>query len=128
MQQLGDIGTRMAYQNYGAERGNQLGAIQQAPTLAQQDYLDINQLAQAGASREAQAGAELQDQINRFNFDQQAERDALTQYMTLVGGGQYGGSSTSTAPIYSNPAATNVGLLASGAGAAADIAGIFKGW
>ena len=126
MQQMGDVGSRMAYADYGAERGRQQAALQAAPTLAAQDYMDINQLAQAGAAREAQAGSELQDQISRFQFEQQAPRDALTQYMTLVGGGQYGGQSTQTQPIYSNPAAENVGLLGGVAGAASDLAGIGK--
>jgi len=111
MTQLGDIGTRMSYADYGAERGRQQQALGLAPELAAQDYVDIGQLAQTGAMREQQAGAELQDQINRFNFEQQAPRDALSQYMALVGGGSYGGSSTATQPIFQNKAAENVGLL-----------------
>lgn len=125
MRELGDMGARMSYADYGAERGRQQQALSQAPQLAQQDYLDISQLAQAGAMREGQAGAELQDQISRFNFEQNAPRDALTQYMALIGGGQYGGTSQETSPIFQNKAAENVGLLAGGASAAADIASIF---
>jgi hypothetical protein len=125
MRELGDMGARMSYADYGAERGRQQNALTQAAPLAAQDYLDIAQEAQAGALREGQAGAELQDQINRFNFEQNAPKNALQQYMSIIGGGSFGGTDTTSAPIYQNRAAENVGLLATGAGALSDIASIF---
>lgn len=107
---MGDAGTRMLYQGYNDAMG-------MAPGLAQQDYADIGQLASVGQVREQQAGANLQDQIARHNFGQNAQWDALQKYMALVGGGSYGGQSTSQQPIYSNPMMSAAGLGLGGIGA-----------
>jgi len=120
---IGDIAGSMAYQNYGNERTNQLRAAAFSPDLAQTDYTDLQALQQTGAAREQQAGAQLQDQINRFMFQQQEPRDRAREYMTLVGGGSYGGTSTTQKPIYSNDFATGLGY----AGTAAGIAGSLFG-
>ena len=45
---LTDTAGNLAYQNYANERGNMLRADALAPTLANQDYTDIGQLAAAG--------------------------------------------------------------------------------
>jgi hypothetical protein len=119
-QGLGDAIGGLAYQNYAAERQNQLGAAQAAPAMAQLDYVDPQMLQQIGGMYEGQAGANLQDQIRRFNFEQNKPDEKLRQYMTLVGGGQYGGSSTSEQPIY----ASGGNSLATGLGAAGTLAGI----
>lgn len=120
---LGDAMGGLAYQNYGAERQNQLAATQAAPGMAQLDYVDPQMLQQIGATYEGQAGANLQDQINRFNFEQNKPDEKLRQYMTLVQGGQYGGSSTQTQPIYSNSMANNLGMAASAASIAGSLFG-----
>ena len=119
-QGLGDAIGGLAYQNYAAERQNQLGAAQAAPAMAQLDYVDPQMLQQIGGMYEQQAGANLQDQISRFNFEQNKPDEKLRQYMTLIGGGQYGGSSTSQQPIY----ASGGNGLATGLGAAGTLAGI----
>lgn len=116
--QLSDVAAGMSYQNYGDERINALRAAALAPQAAAQDYTDIGQLAAVGQQREAQAGRELQDQINRFDFDQRAPQDALARYMALVGGGSYGGQSTQAQPYFNNSP------LATGLGTAATVAGI----
>ena len=69
---LSDMAGSMAYQNYGDERNRQMAAASISPQLAQADYADIGQLERVGQIRENQAGAELQDDISRFNFGQQA--------------------------------------------------------
>jgi hypothetical protein len=120
---LGDAIGGLAYQNYGAERGNMMNAMQMAPAMAQADYLDPQMLAQVGQTYEGQAGANLQDQINRFNFEQNLPDEKLRQYMTLVQGGNYGGSSSSQQPIYSNPAASGLGMAASAASIAGSLFG-----
>ena len=116
LDQASKIASNMAYQNYSDERGNQLNAAQLAPGLAAQDYSDIGQLADVGATREGEAGAILQEDIDRFNFGQTSVQDAITQYMALVGGGSYGGQTTGTQPIYSNKASDAMGLAATAAG------------
>ncbi len=120
---MADAGTRMAYQNYGDERGRQMQASSMAPGMAQQDYADIGQLMNAGGIREQKAGEQLADSMNRFDFGQNEFGGRLANYMGLVGGGQYGGTKTSEQPIYNN---TGAGLLGGGL-AGAQIAGSIFG-
>ena len=120
---LSDMAGSIGYQNYGDERNRMLQSAGIAPQMAAADYSDMSQLANVGQAYESQAGAEMQDDISRFNFGQQAEKDALAQYMALVGGGSYGGSSTATQPIYSN----TTGDILGGAALATGIAGSLFG-
>ena len=96
---LRDISSQLAYRDYGAERDNMIKAAIAAPSLAAMDYGDLAQLERVGATREGQAADELQDEISRFNFEQNKEQDALDRYMALVAGGQFGSRQTLTAPI-----------------------------
>lgn len=111
-----DALTDLAAKTYDAERGRQTQALGLAPSIANQDYFDMSQLGQVGAAREAKAGSELQDQINRFNFAQQEPNNALARYMAMVAGGTPGQSTATTNPIYSNPLATALGIGSSLAG------------
>jgi hypothetical protein len=95
--QLGGIASDLAYQNYGAERANMMNALAMAPQFAMQDYADIAQLDAVGRAREAMAQALINDQIARWNFAQQQPLEKLQQYAGLVQG-NYGGTSTTTAP------------------------------
>ncbi len=91
-------------------------AIAQAPQIQNQD---LSQLAGVGAAREGQAQAELQDQVNRFNFEQNIEQQKLKDYLALVGGGTIG--SNTVQPVQRNTAASALGGALGGAqlGAAA---------
>lgn len=91
-------------------------AIAQAPQIQNQD---LSQLAGVGAAREGQAQAELQDQVNRFNFEQNIEQQKLKDYLALVGGGTIG--SNTIQPVQRNTAASALGGALGGAqlGAAA---------
>ena len=120
--QIGDVAGSMAHQNYGAERQRMMQAGTLAPTYAANDYQDINNLAQVGQVREAQAGANLQDDISRFYQAQQAPKSALAQYMSLVSGGGYS-SQTQQQPIYSNPMGNALGMGATAAGIAGTLFG-----
>lgn len=100
----------LAYQNYASERAAQNQAVQSAPALAQADYADPAMLLQAGSQRQQQAQTQLQDQINRFNFDQNLPRQKLADYLTSVAGGNYGGATQSTQPYFSNAGNQNLGL------------------
>lgn len=108
---LSDTAGQLAFQNYDAERGRMFNAMGLAPGLAQADYMDLSQLANVGAVREGKAGEELSDQIQRFNFDQNAPDEALRRMMTLVAGGQYGGQNVQTS---SSNQGTTAGDLAGG--------------
>ena len=126
LQSLGDIGSKMAYTNYAAERDRQIDAGMAAPGMAQLDYLDPSKLIDVGAAREGMAGAQLQEDIDRFNFMQDEPRQRLGEYMPLVTGGQYTSTST-TQPIFSDPAATYLGYGATGAGILGDLFGASRG-
>lgn len=100
-QQMSDTNARIAY-HYGDERARQMTAAQGAPAYAQQDYNDMTKLLGVGQAYEGQAGAQLQDEISRYYAEQQAQKDAIADYMAIVAGGQYGGNRTTTTPIYSS--------------------------
>jgi len=121
MRNVGDVASGLAYANYGDERGRMQTAAGLAPSLAQADYADAGMLGQVGAAREGQAQAQLQDQVNRFNFQQSEPTNRLAQYMGLIGGG-YGGQSTSSQVVPagqgSNPLLTALGIGATGTGIA----------
>jgi len=98
--QLGDIAGNLGYQGYAAERNNMLNALNAAPAYAQADYGDIAQLADVGRQREAAAQALINDQIARWNFEQQQPADKLAQYAQLIRG-DFGGTTTTTQPYSS---------------------------
>ena len=87
--------------------------------MAQADYSDYNRLGSVGSAFEKQGQADLQDEISRYNFNQDSPRDALADYMALIGGGQQGGAKTSSQPIYSDAFGKYLGY----AGTAANIYG-----
>jgi multimeric flavodoxin WrbA len=108
---LADAGSALAFQNYGNERGRQMQAMQQAPGMYMSAFAPAEQMRQVGQAREGQAGAQLQEQIARHQFGQTNARDQLRDYMALIGGGQYGGSTTQAQPYFSqSPFATGLGV------------------
>ena len=88
----------------------QQSAISQAPQV---QNLDLQQLAQVGSAREGMAEANLQADIDRFNFEQNIDAEKLKNYLGLVGGGTVG--STSSQPVFRNPLASGLGGALSGA-------------
>ena len=63
---LGDIASGVRYQDYNNERNRQLSALGMAPTIANQDYTDAQQLVTAGRAYQGQEQQNLTDQYNRF--------------------------------------------------------------
>jgi hypothetical protein len=113
---LADLSGSMAYKNFSDERARQMATAGAAQGFRDMSFADPSRLAQVGAAREQMSQAQLQDEINRFNFDQNVERQKLQDYAALVRGGTLGGTSTTQQPTYYNPAANYLGL---GLGAAA---------
>lgn len=121
---IGDVSTNIAFQDYGAERGRQQQAILgqitaagQAPQIYGQQFLPSQQLAQIGAAREAIAGLPLQEQMQRFQFAQQAPRESLSAFLSSVYGTPM--ASSQYAPqqqAQTNRAGNVFGGLATGAG------------
>ena len=89
-------------------------AQQDALTLAPQyQNLDAQQLAQVGSAREADAMAQLQSNIDRFNYEQNIGDQKLQNYMSLVGGGTLG--SNTVQPVFRNQGASALGGALGGA-------------
>jgi hypothetical protein len=86
----------LAYQNYNTERGRQEAAAMGAPTLANADYTDINQLLKTGQAQENYANTALQADINRFNYEQNLPSAKLNQYAQYLTSTPQGSTTTST--------------------------------
>ena len=117
---LGDLATDIYYKNYQDERNRMMDAVNVAPGLAQEDYTDIQALANVGASREELEYAKLQDSINRFDYEQQKPYFKLNQYLGALG------SNVPTMTVENSPVYRNTGAnILSGAGMGADLGNIF---
>lgn len=123
---LGDMAGQMGSAAYDTERRNMMQAAQLAPGMAQSDYADANQLLAVGGARESQEAANLQDQMNRFNFEQNRPWEQLARYQGMVGGG-YGQETTQVNPLYSNTAANFLGGAMGGA-QLGQMTGMGAGW
>jgi hypothetical protein len=123
---LTDTAGKLAYQNYSDERARQAAATAAAPSMAEADYGDIQRLLAIGQGREGYAQTALQDQINRYNYEQNLPQAKLQSFLSGVYGAPSGGISTSTQPIYSNPGQQGLGNLLGIAGTAAQVYGAFK--
>jgi hypothetical protein len=121
---LTDIAGKLAYQNYADERGRQVAATAAAPGMAEADYGDIQRLLAIGQGREGYAQTALQDQINRYNYEQNLPQAKLQSFLSGVYGAPTGGVSTSTQPIYSNPGREAMGDALAVAGTVAQIAAL----
>ena len=89
----------------------QQAAIQQAPMAREFGMADLGTLAQVGAVREAQAGAELAADIERFQFEQQRPISKLADYLTMVTGGSGALGGQTITPQFRQPA---LGALSGG--------------
>lgn len=84
----------LAYTNYAAERAAQNAAATGAPTLANADYTDINQLLQTGQAKENYAQQALQADINKWNYEQNLPYAKLSNFLGSVYGAPQGQVST----------------------------------
>jgi hypothetical protein len=122
---LTDIAGKLSYANYENERKRQAESIAAAPGMAEADYGDIQRLLAIGQGRESYSEKELQDQINRYNFEQNLPSAKLQSFLSGVYGAPSGGVSTSTQPVYSDPGKEALGNLLGIAGTAATVYNAF---
>lgn len=109
---LGNVSTNIRGQDYAAERGRQLSALGYAPSIANQDYTDAQQLINAGQGFQAQEQRNLTDQYGRFT----EARDYPQQQLAILGRGlgmNFGSSVTQ--PSNSTNQALGTALAAYGA-------------
>lgn len=132
-QEMNDLATGIYGGAYEAERNRmasdlerqrslQFGVAGLAPTLANQDYGDIAQLANVGGQVEDLTGRMMEDQAARWDFSQNAPQANLDNYLARISGSFPGGTTTATTPTYRNRAAGALGGAATGAGVAGALA------
>ena len=80
---LAEQGGELAYGSAEAERARQVAAAQAAPTMAAADYADIDKLLKIGQISEGYSAAELQDALDRFNFEQNLPQMKLRDFANL---------------------------------------------
>lgn len=95
---IAEVGGGLAFQNIENERARQLQAAGLAPTIDTQRELlaanAIQQLGQVGAAREDIAALPLQEQIQRFNFEQTREANKLREFQSIINAVNLGGTTT----------------------------------
>lgn len=100
---------------------------QLAPNIFEQQFMPAERQASVGAQYEDLSTRQMQDQINRWQANQQEPWSQLAAYNALIGGaGQLGGTSTSSAQQPANYMAPFGGALA-GAQTGSMIGGSFGG-
>lgn len=117
-QQLTNTAGTLAYQNYADERARQQAATMAAPGMAQADYQDIQNLLAAGQAREGYTGQQLQSDIARFNFEQNAPQQNLANFLSNVYGNPMGNnrSTTQTGTADTSTLQNLLGIAAVGGG------------
>lgn len=93
---------------YGTGVNERLNLTSQAPGLREAQYGDASKLQDVGKSFEEQQGKVLEDQINRYNYEQGAPLAALQDYMAMITG-NYGSTSTSRTSSSGDPLSTVIG-------------------
>jgi Chaperone of endosialidase len=119
----------LAYQNYQDERGNQIKAQALAPGIDQSTLGDMNTGLQAAGAYQNQNQNELSDLVNRWNYGQQQPWQKLGMYGQSVAG-NYGGTTQTQQPMYSNPTANILGGASALAGIGSGLfgsSGMFPG-
>lgn len=107
------FGSRMDQANqFGQTRD--LSAIGMLPGLDQARRAGNQEAFGAGQYLDQYAQSQLNDQVNRFNFNQESPWQNIARYMQLVGGNGYGGQTSAFTP--GNPLAGALGGLQLGAG------------
>lgn len=105
-----------------------LQAAGMMPMIDQANLGRINAMLQSGQMQDQYTQSLLEDQINRWNFDQNRDLSKLQNYMALVGGGAYGSTEKMTSPVTTpNRLLTSLGGAASGAMAGGALGGALSG-
>lgn len=128
-QELGDLANTVyggAYENernrmasdLAQQRATQFSVAGMAPNLANQDYLDLQQLGGVGGQVEDLSGRLMEDQAARFDFGQNAPQSNLDNYLQRLGmvAGGAGNTTNATTPTYRNRTGGALGGAMQGAG------------
>lgn len=95
--EVGDVASELAFRGFESERGRQFGAIGAAPQLEAAGGITAQRLATAGGARESLQQIELEEALQRFQFEQNRPSIALDDFISRIGGvGPLLGSTQST--------------------------------
>lgn len=92
----------LEYGRYGQELDRMGGAAALAPTIAGQDFIDLNAVLGAGDRYQQELQGEIEADVDRYNFEQQAPYANLQAFQDFIQGA-YGGQQTSRTPSTSAP-------------------------
>ena len=96
-------------QSYGQNVQAQLGALQGSNAMNQMQYTPAQMMLNIGNAQEAQAQRNIDADMQRFAYQQEAPYDQLSRYGSLIQGA-YGSQGSGTQPIYSGSnTAQNIG-------------------
>lgn len=114
---------------FNAERQRQLASMGFIPQMAGMDFQNIGALSNVGQQREQFGAQQMADQVDRWNFAQQAPYNLLNAQAGIVQGMNPGGTTTTTQPYFQNRAAGALGGALAGASIAnnLDFSGMFGG-
>lgn len=78
------------------DMNRQMQATAMAPQLAEQDFADLQRLLSVGQAREGYDAAALQDQMARYNYEQNADWQNLARYQSAISGWPTGSINSTT--------------------------------
>jgi len=93
---------------------NQRSTMGMVLSMASLDYQDLAALQIVGQGVEGYEAAELQDDIDRWNFGQNIPDEKLRQYSTNIQGGNWGGTTQAKSNVPWWQQAAGLGLTAAG--------------
>ena len=93
---LADTAGSMAYNNYAAERGNQINAMNNAGQISQNQNIGANNLMQAGGYQAQFDQNALNADIARHDYGQNSAQQHLGNYTNAVWGAPGGSQSTTS--------------------------------
>lgn len=125
---ISDADAKAGADYYSTERNRMLGAAGMAPHLAAADYQDISAVGQAGQAQDAYSQAGINENIARYNYDNNSQWDYISRYLGMLNGGYPGGESSGTGTsIQPGQSSSPWGSIFGGAGLALQAAPLFMG-
>lgn len=94
---ISDADAKAGADYYSTERNRMMTAAGLSPSLANMDYQNIGALGQAGEAKDAYAQAGINENISRYNYDNNKQWDYISRYLGMLNGGYPGSESSGTA-------------------------------
>lgn len=124
---ISDADAKAGSDYFTGERGRMLSAAGLAPTIAAADYADIGAIGQAGEARDAYTQAGINENVARYNYENNKQMDWVNKYLQILNGGYPGGvtNSTSTGTQSASTSTSPWGSIMGGVGLALQAAPLF---